>query len=155
MTPPPPPPAPCRPLSPEDRPAWERLWRANLVHFHAGEEAVRAVDETWRRLTDPGEPLRGWLVQLDGRPAGLAHVVLRHHTFGARPVAILEDLWIDPAARGKGLGEQAIAHLRGVGRDLGWRRIEWETDDDNLGAQRLYDRVAEPVAVRRYRIELD
>ena len=144
----------CRRLSCEDRPAWERIWRANLGHFRAGDPAAAAIDETWRRLMDPCEPLHGWLVCLGDQPAGLAHVVLRHHTFSARRVAILEDLWIEPFARRNGLAEDLIAHLIREGRALDWRRIEWETDDDNLAARRLYDRIADPVAVRRYQIDL-
>lgn len=151
-----PPAAPVRsrPLSFEDRPAWERIWRANLAHFRAGDSATAAIDETWRRLMDPREPLRGWLLWLEDQAAGLAHVVLRYHTFSTRPVAILEDLWIEPFARRKGLAEGAIEQLMREGRDLDWRRIEWETDDGNLAAQRLYDRIAEPVAVKRYQIDL-
>jgi RimJ/RimL family protein N-acetyltransferase len=154
MTLPPAAPARYRSLTLEDRPAWERIWRANLVHFRADESATLAIDETWRRLIDPREPLQGWLVRLDDLPAGLIHVVLRYHTFSARPVAVLEDLWIEPVARRKGLAGEAIALLIREGRDLDWRRIEWETDADNLAAQQLYDRSAEPVAVRRYRIDL-
>lgn len=80
--------------------------------------------------------------------------MLRYHTFSPRPVAILEDLWIEPFARRKGLAEGVIEHLIREGRDLDWRRIEWETDDDNLPAQQLYDRIADPVAVKRYQIDL-
>ncbi|MBR9824121.1 MAG: GNAT family N-acetyltransferase, partial [Rhodobacteraceae bacterium] len=40
------------------------------------------------------------------------------------------------------------------GRAQGWRRIEWETGDENLIAQRLYDRIASLDPVKRYRIDL-
>lgn len=143
-----------RRLSLEDRHSWECIWRANLLHFRAGAIAISAIDEMWRRLMDPHEPLNGWIVWFDDQPAGLAHVVLRYHTFSPRPVAILEDLWIEPFARRKRLAEGVIEHLIREGRDLDWRRIEWETDDDNLPAQQLYDRIADPVAVKRYQIDL-
>lgn len=144
----------CRPLRPGDRAAWERLWRGNLAHFGAGNAATAAIPEIWRRLTDPDEPLLGWLATLGDRPAGLAHVVLRQHSFSTRPVAILEDLWIAPFARRNGLAQVVIAELAREGRARGWRRIEWETDAGNAAAQSLYDRLADPVAVKRYQIDL-
>ena len=143
-----------RALAAEDRADWEALWRSNLAHFGAGAAAVEAIPAVWARLME-AERMLGWLVRLEGRPAGLAHVVLRQHTFSPRDVAILEDLWITGFARRRGLGEAVIAHLRSEGAARGWRRIEWETDADNLAAQALYDRLAEAVAVRRYQIDLD
>lgn len=144
----------CRRLLFEDRPSWERIWRSNLAHFQAGDSAFAAIEETWRRLMDRHEPIQGWLVWIDEKAAGLAHVVMRYHTFSVRPVAILEDLWIEPFARRKGLAEDMIEQLIREGRELNWRRIEWETGCNNLNAQRLYDRIAEPVAVKRYQVDL-
>jgi Acetyltransferases len=138
-----------RRLGPADRAAWEVLWRDNLRHYGAPGDAVPII---WQRLMDPGAPLLGWLISLAGRPAGLGHVVLRQHTFGVAEVAILEDLWIAPFARRLGLGERFIRYLAQEGRAAGWRRIEWETDLENHPAQRLYDRIAVPDPVRRYRI---
>ncbi|MCA0206495.1 MAG: GNAT family N-acetyltransferase [Proteobacteria bacterium] len=141
-------------LAAADRADWEVLWHENLRHFRAPDVAFADLPVIWQRLLDPAEPLLGWLVRVEGRPAGLAHVVLRQHTFSARPVAILEDLWIAPFARRRGLGERLIAHLAEGGRAAGWRRIEWETEAHNHAAQRLYDRIAAPDAARRYRLAL-
>lgn len=143
-----------RRLLPTDRAAWELLWQANLRHFQADETAYRAIPIIWQRLMDQDAPLLGWLIGFDDRPAGLAHVVLRFHTFSAAPVAILEDLWIADFARRRGLARALIAQLADAGRELGWKRIEWETGTGNLAARRLYDTVATPVSVKRYQIEL-
>lgn len=143
-----------RPLTRHDHGSWEFLWRENLVHFGAGDVANEAMPVLWNRLMAEGEPLNGWLILKHGVPAGLAHVVLRLHTFSARRIGILEDLWISQAARRHGLAESCIAHLEREGRAQGWVRLEWETDADNLAAQRLYDRVAAPVPVKRYKIDL-
>lgn len=141
-------------LAAADRADWETLWQDNLRHFRAPEVAWSDLPVIWQRLLDPEAPLWGWVIRVGGRPAGLAHVVLRWHTFSAAHVALLEDLWIAPFARRQGLGERLIAHLAVEGRAAGWRRIEWETEADNLAAQRLYDRIAEPDPARRYRLPL-
>jgi len=143
-----------RPLSAGDHGVWEALWRQNLGHFRAGEAAFAAIPQLWRRLLAVDEPLRGWLILRDGAPGGLAHVVLRFHTFSSRPVGILEDLWIAQTARRQGLAEACVLHLAQQGRAQGWSRLEWETDDDNRPAQALYDRLAARVAVQRYKIDL-
>ncbi|MFD1752215.1 hypothetical protein ACFSDD_23390 [Salipiger marinus] len=36
----------------------------------------------------------------------------------------------------------------------GWIRLEWETDENNLVAQALYDRMAAAVPVKRYKVDL-
>ncbi|ODM44968.1 hypothetical protein A9O63_19600 [Cereibacter johrii] len=109
----------------------------------------------WQRLMDETAPLLGWLVLRQGRAAGLAHVILRQHSFSSAEVAILEDLWIAPFARRHGLAERLVERLVRGGREQGWRRIEWETGAENLVAQRLYDRIATLDPVRRYRIDLE
>jgi ribosomal protein S18 acetylase RimI-like enzyme len=143
-----------RRLEKNDRVAWEDLWQENLDHFAAPDRARADMPFIWQRLMDQTAPLLGWLVLQQGRAAGLAHVVLRQHSFSTAQVAILEDLWIAPFARRQGLAERLVERLVREGREQGWRRIEWETGVDNLAAQRLYDRIATPDPAKRYRIDL-
>ena len=144
-----------RRLEENDRVAWEDLWQENLDHFAAPDRARADMPVIWQRLMDQAAPLLGWLVLLQGRAAGLAHVILRQHSFSTAQIAILEDLWIAPFARRRGLAERLVERLVREGRAQGWRRIEWETGDENLIAQRLYDRIATLDPVKRYRIDLD
>ncbi|RAZ86903.1 GNAT family N-acetyltransferase [Cereibacter johrii] len=144
-----------RRLEESDRAAWEDLWQENLGHFSAPERARADMPLIWQRLMDETAPLLGWLVLQQGRAAGLAHVILRQHSFSSAEVAILEDLWIAPFARRHGLAERLVERLVREGREQGWRRIEWETGAENLVAQRLYDRIATLDPVRRYRIDLE
>ncbi|QCP84665.1 GNAT family N-acetyltransferase [Cereibacter sphaeroides] len=144
-----------RRLEESDRAAWEDLWQENLDHFSAPERARADMPLIWQRLMDETAPLLGWLVLRQGRAAGLAHVILRQHSFSSAEVAILEDLWIAPFARRHGLAERLVERLVREGREQGWRRIEWETGAENLAAQRLYDRIATLDPVKRYRIDLE
>ncbi|MGC9448671.1 N-acetyltransferase family protein [Cereibacter johrii] len=144
-----------RRLEENDRAAWEDLWQENLDHFSAPERARADMPLIWQRLMDETAPLLGWLVLQQGRAAGLAHVILRQHSFSSAEVAILEDLWIAPFARRHGLAERLVERLVREGREQGWRRIEWETGAENLAAQRLYDRIATLDPVKRYRIDLE
>jgi ribosomal protein S18 acetylase RimI-like enzyme len=143
-----------RPLTRHDQGVWQFLWHEALVYFGADDAAFETMPVLWDRLLAPDEPMKGWLILWHGVAAGLAHVVLRLHTFSARPVGILEDLWISPPARRQGLAEACIAHLTHEGCAQGWIRLEWETDENNLVAQALYDRMAAAVPVKRYKVDL-
>jgi ribosomal protein S18 acetylase RimI-like enzyme len=58
---------------------------------------------------------------------------------GAR-VGILEDMVVDPAARGSGIGSQLLDAAIARARECGCRRLTLLTDHDNAPAQRFYQR---------------
>ena len=73
---------------------------------------------------------------------------------GAR-VVVLEDLFVDPAARGGGIGGALIAACAERARDLGAPVIEWLTQPDNARARSVYDATgAEAEALIEYGLEL-
>lgn len=71
-------------------------------------------------------------------PAGFAQLRFHLSLYSAGPDATLEELWVRPAARGRGLGrallEAAMAHARQRGAD----RIELNTSTDDAAARALY-----------------
>jgi GNAT superfamily N-acetyltransferase len=52
---------------------------------------------------------------------------------------LMNDLYVDPATRGQGVGRALIEASAAVGRERGAQRLEWMTAPDNETAQRLYD----------------
>jgi GNAT superfamily N-acetyltransferase len=52
---------------------------------------------------------------------------------------LMNDLYVDPVARGQGVGRALIEASAAVGRERGAQRLEWMTRADNETAQRLYD----------------
>ena len=60
-------------------------------------------------------------------------------------LATLEDLWVEPAWIGKGVGSQLFRHTAAHARALGARRLEWEAEPnavpfyERMGARRLRD----------------
>ena len=132
------------------------MWRANCAHFGASLSAAEN-EELWRRITDPDNPV-GALVcggpRAEDTLVGFAHYVLHPHTFSNRLVCYLEDLWVEPSARGAGVGRKLIDALVARGRDRDWRRIYWHAEADNAAARVLYDRVAQLTDYVRYDIAL-
>lgn len=131
-----------RAVGPEDRDAWHILWDEYCAFYRVTVPA--AVTQTlWHRLLDPGSPVNGLVaVGPDGHLLGLCHYVLHPHTWSARLVCYLEDLFTAGPWRGRGVGRALISHLRDMGVAAGWGRLYWNTEHDNHQARALYDKVA-------------
>jgi GNAT superfamily N-acetyltransferase len=110
---------------------------------------------TWRRIIDPASAVKG-VVAIDGSGVarGFANYVLHPYTWGEGPVCYLEDLFVVPHARGRGMGRLLVEHLINVGRQLGWERLYWMTRSDNARARRLYDVFCESDGFVRYLLPL-
>ena len=66
-------------------------------------------------------------------------------TFLARPGLYLEDLFVDPAERGRGVGQALLEHLARLAATRGFGRFEWSVLDWNEGAIRFYQRMGATV----------
>src|SRR5690554_1975937 len=100
---------------PKDEAAWRDLW-AGYVAFYEAEvgEAVTAV--TWRRLLDPNSNMFGRLGVVDGAVAGFTVSVVHPGSWTIAPVCYLEDLFVAPQARGRGLGRALIDDVVAMAR---------------------------------------
>ncbi len=87
------------------------------------------------------------IAEYDDNPAGFALFFLTFSTVLAKPGIFLEDLFVRPSVRGKGIGKallRYLAHLA-VERDCG--RVEWAVLDWNEPAIRFYEKLgAAPLA---------
>jgi GNAT superfamily N-acetyltransferase len=77
----------------------------------------------------------------DGRPVGLALYTFTYSTFLARPTLWLEDLFVQPDARGHGAGLGLLRALARIARRRGCGRMEWTVLDWNRPAIRFYRRL--------------
>lgn len=76
--------------------------------------------------------------ELDGKPAGFALFFHNFSTFEARPGIYLEDLFVDEAARGAGLGKALLTRLAALAVERGCARLEWAVLDWNSPAIDFY-----------------
>jgi len=88
------------------------------------------------------------IAELDGAPVGFALFFHNYSTFLARPGIYLEDLFVRPAARRRGVGRALFLRLAAIAVERGCGRFEWAVLDWNepaiafyrsLGAQPLSD----------------
>jgi GNAT superfamily N-acetyltransferase len=76
-----------------------------------------------------------------GSAVGFATIFWTWSTTRAWRIAIMNDLYVAPEARGSGLAERLIAACAEQCTAHGARRLEWQTAPDNLRAQAVYERV--------------
>lgn len=77
----------------------------------------------------------------DGAALGFVTVYWSWSSLSAARIAVMNDLYVDPAARGTGLADRLIAAAATAGRARGCVRLGWQTALDNERAQAVYDRV--------------
>lgn len=78
------------------------------------------------------------IAEIDGLPLGFALFFHNFSTFAGRPGIYLEDLFVDPAARGSGAGKALLRRLAAIAVERGCARLEWSVLDWNDPAIAFY-----------------
>jgi GNAT superfamily N-acetyltransferase len=81
------------------------------------------------------------IAEHEGTPAGFALFFHNYSTFLARPGIYLEDLFVLPDLRGRGIGEILLAFLARLAVEHGCGRFEWSVLDWNEPAIEFYKRL--------------
>lgn len=130
-----------RAVEESDWDAWTRLF-AGYCEFY--EQAVTA--EHLRRIWSwigAGEVFALLAVPAGlGEPVGLAHLRPWVRPLRGEVAGYLDDLFVDPAARGEGVVEVLFEGIDAVAKREGWQLVRWATAPDNHRARRVYERVA-------------
>ena len=86
----------------------------------------------------PQPTFRAVIASLDGAPAGTALYFFNYSTWVSRNGLYLEDLYVDPNFRRRGIGRALLDHLWTLAREQGCLRMQWVVHRDNHRAIRLY-----------------
>lgn len=136
-----------------DAAEWRRLWNGYNDFFETPVPA-EVTENTLRRLLDPTSSLIGRIAEVDARVGGFSVSVLHESSWTISPICYLEDLFVDPAVRGEGVGRALIQDLIDLGRARGWSQLYWVTRANNEAARRLYDKFVQADNFVRYRLTL-
>ena len=110
-----------------------------LARYERLEHEVVATEERLRRtLFGPRPGAEVVIVEEGAEPVGFALFFHNYSTFLAQPGLYLEDLYVRPEARGRGIGRALLAHLARVARERECGRLEWWVLDWNEAAIRFY-----------------
>ncbi|TNC73884.1 GNAT family N-acetyltransferase [Rubellimicrobium roseum] len=99
-------------------------------------------DRVWGWLHDPAHEVEGFVAERGGALVGLTHFRAFARPLSATTGGFLDDLFVDPEARGCGAAEALVRAVAEEGRQRGWSVIRWITAKDNARARSLYDRLA-------------
>lgn len=100
------------------------------------EERNRAFFRRFIAPSQDGLLLGAWY---EGRLVGFACLYWTFSSTRAAEVALMNDLFVDPDARGLGVGKALIESAADAARTRGSGHLEWLTHIDNRKAQRLYE----------------
>ena len=109
----------------ENLPPPDDAAEARLVEHGFGE---RPKFETWLAF-----------VPAQAEPVGYALFFETYSTFLARPSLYLEDIFVLPEFRGRGIGSALLRQCVALAHERGCGRVEWTCLDWNTGAQRVYE----------------
>lgn len=139
---------------PEDREAWGRLY-AGYAAFYKVEQSEAMRDRVWGWIHDPAHEVRGFVAEEgSGQLVGLAHFRPFARPLSASTGGFLDDLFVDPEARGSDAASALIAAVKAEGQSRGWSVIRWITAEDNYRARNLYDKLAEKTRWVTYDIKI-
>ncbi len=152
------------PIGPGDFHRWRALYSQYCAFYNTDLPDAKA-DTVWGWLQDSGHVVEGRFVtsmtggdaagvEESGEVIGLCH-------FRALPMPLegayggfIDDLFIEPDARGDKAGESVARQLMDIGRERGWVSLQWLTADDNYRGRSLYDRFAKRTMWITYEADL-
>jgi GNAT superfamily N-acetyltransferase len=128
-----------RPAEPRDAALILTLIRELAEYEKLLHEVVATEDRV--RETLFGNPRRAevLIAEAGGEPAGFALFLHNYSTFLARPGIFLEDLYVRPAFRRRGIGRMLLTRLAGIAVERGCGRFEWNVLDWNEDARQFYE----------------
>ena len=135
-----------RPATPTDVPLILEFICGLAEYEREPEAAVATAADLLRDGFGPEPKFRVDIAEWSGEPAGFAFYFWNYSTWQGKPGLYLEDLFVRPRFRGKGIGKALLVHLARValknncGR-LVWQVLDWNTPSikfyESLGAQTM------------------
>jgi GNAT superfamily N-acetyltransferase len=127
-----------QPAAERDVPVIHELIRA-LADYERLSHVVTATEDDLRETLFGARPAAEAVVaRVDGAPAGYALWFHTYSTFLGRRGLYLEDLFVRPEWRGRGIGRSLLAHLAAIAVERGCGRMEWAVLDWNAPAIGFY-----------------
>lgn len=131
-------------------------WVHALAAHEGRPEAATVTGAALRRWCfGAGRAAEAFIVEDAGAPVGYAIVCTAFATFQGAPSLYLEDLLIDAAHRGRGLGALAMRSLARLATARGCCALDWSAVEGNDGAIAFYQRLGarEVGGIHKFRLD--
>lgn len=132
-----------------DRDAWQSLWEAWQAHMD-GRVPDHITASSWRKMIEPDSGLFAVIAFEQGRPLGFGNVSHTPFAWTGDEVLFLQDLFVTPYARGKGVGAALLMAIYAEADRLKASQVFWMVDEKDPELQAFYDRHAMRTPYLRY-----
>lgn len=130
-----------RPATPADTPLVLDLIRALAEYEKLTHACVATEEKLAETLFGPQPYAEAMIAEWEGEPAGFALYFHNYSTFLAQPGIYLEDLFVKPEWRGKGIGKALLTKLAQIAEERQCGRLEWSVLDWNEPSIGFYKRL--------------
>ncbi|HEY2627492.1 MAG TPA: GNAT family N-acetyltransferase [Usitatibacter sp.] len=128
-----------RPALPADAPEIVRLIKELAEYEKLAHMAVGTPQMMSEALFGARPAAEAIIAERGGRAVGFALYFTTFSTFLCRPGLYLEDLFVEPAQRGLGIGKALLARLAALAVERGCGRLEWRVLDWNTPSIKFYE----------------
>ena len=130
-----------RTIQSKDKERWKKLYIGYADFYKVGMND-KILETVWEWLNDINHELKGIGYEADGKIVGIAHYRKLLRPLKGKYIGYLDDIFVDPEYRGQKIGEKLINKIKEISKTNNWNLVRWLTDEDNLTAKKLYDKVA-------------
>jgi GNAT superfamily N-acetyltransferase len=124
-----------------DVPLVLELVRDLAEYEHMTDECVSTEQDLHDLLFGTGAVAEALIADFDGKPAGFALFLHNCSTFAGKKVIYLEDLYVRPALRGKGIGKALLQNVIQLAQERDCARVEWHALKWNTSAIKFYESI--------------
>jgi ribosomal protein S18 acetylase RimI-like enzyme len=126
-----------------DRADWETLYHGYAVFYKVPMDD-RILDTVWGWIHDSDNAFFGMIARdSTGGALGLMHCRQMPSPLRGAQVGFLDDLFVQPQARGQGVVEALYEALNQLGKEQGWPFIRWITAENNYRGRAVYDKLSD------------
>jgi GNAT superfamily N-acetyltransferase len=143
-----------RAIEEKDKDQWLKLW-AGYLEFYKSTISPEQTELTWKRLINNDLKMFGFVADSEEGVIGFTHCLFRPSTWTETDYCYLEDLFVDPNIRGKGIGRALMNKVVELAKEKNSKRVYWTTQEFNKTARVLYDSITPVSEFVQYRLPLD
>jgi GNAT superfamily N-acetyltransferase len=142
-----------RAIEEKDKSQWLKLW-AGYLEFYKSTISPEQTELTWKRLINNELKMFGFVAENEDGVIGFTHCLFRPSTWTETDYCYLEDLFVDPNIRGKGVGRALMEKVFHLAKEKKSKRVYWTTQEFNKTARVLYDSITAVSEFVQYRLPI-